>query len=126
MAIEDKLAAQALRAVPELRRENQDLKTKLATYERRERVDAIYRAASQKQVELPDTLDLMKCSEEELKVYEKAITLFTPSGAMKLGSAEEPVLKEGGEKLASGRRRFDVESLLLDPQGFEPTGDTQE
>ena len=83
-----KVAAAAVRKLPELQRENQELREKLATLERTQRVESIHKAAAAKQVQIPDDEDLTKASEDRLRTIEVALDLLTPSGAMKLGEVD--------------------------------------
>lgn len=116
-----KAASAALRKLPELTEKNAELATKVAYYERKDRVGNIQKEAASKAVNLPQDEDLMKVSEDRLGVIETALKMYTPTGNIKLGEAEPE-----GTRAEERPGMSDLDRLLLDPHGFMAAGESEQ
>jgi hypothetical protein len=108
-----KVAAQALRVVPELVEKNASLETELAQYKRKERLDKIANLLLEKgqigehEVALK-VAELSKLSEDHLYRIECGLEVVGPNGNIKLGEVEETVEGPDGIGQMTG-----LEKLLL-------------
>lgn len=106
-----KLAADQLREMASWKDRAIKAETKVAAFERRDRVATIMKKAETKSAKLPQNLDLMKCSEDELKNLDRCLDLITPRGDIKLGSLDEDsTVPTGGHK-----PRSELEEYILAP-----------
>lgn len=119
MSDDFKLAADELRQLATWKDRALKAETKLASYVRKDRIEAIVKKAEVKGAVLPQGVNLMKCSEDELANIERALELISPAGALKLASVE------GGTNIPSStptRQRTELEEFERDPTGFSVAG----
>jgi len=93
------MAAGELRKLAHWKERAIKAETKVAEFEREKRIVSLSKKAEAKNAALPPDVDLMKCSEDELKGIERALELIRPRGDIKLGSSEG----DGSVDISSGK-----------------------
>ena len=112
-----KIAAQAVRDVSIWKARALDAETKVAAYQRKEKVAELIKKAEHKQAALPKNVDLMKCSEETLQQLNQSLDMITTAGALQLGAPED-----ADEGTSTGSVQSEAQKAAQDLRQFTLSG----